>query len=663
MKKILFSIFLLITPTLMMAQGWPSDYKGVMLQGFYWNSYSETSWTKLASQTDELSRYFDLVWIPQSAKATASTSMGYDDLYWFTNYNSSFGTEAELRSLIKTFQAAGIGTIADVVINHRGNVSSWVDFPAETYNGVTYQLQSTDICANDDGGATKTWATANGYSLSSNNDTGEGWSGMRDLDHNSANVQTNVKAYLNMLLNDLGYAGFRYDMTKGYGGKFTGIYNSAANPTYSVGEYWDGNQSNVAAWLNATKVNDNIMSAAFDFPVRYTVRDAVNNGVWSTLATGSGLCKDATYNRYAVTFVENHDTETRSASEVQDPIKKDTLAANAYILSMPGTPCVFYKHWLAYKSEIGAMIKIRKAVGISNKSLFSPIRYTSSYYIMQTTGTVGKLITIFGDVSTAESSYNPVDHGFVKVLSGHHYAMYTSGVTDFAGVCSVDKSSGSYDNSVTVTITPAGGTAVYTTDGSTPTAANGTKITSATKLTFNENTTLKVGMLNNGTVTDMQTYTYTISVFQPYDITVYVKDPGWTTMYFHTWGDYRTGTAWPGTKITATKTINGATWYYQSYTMTRSDDYVNFVFNQGGSTTQTVDVDGINKDTYFEISTSKDGNGHYLVNDVTSTTGINSITAEKSSGKYWYSLSGVRYNGKPSAPGIYVHEGKKVVLR
>ena len=99
--------------------------------------------------------------------------MGYDDLYWFADYNSSFGSEAELRSLIKAFKDNGIGTIADVVINHRKNKSNWVDFPKETYNGVTYELTSTDICSDDDGGATKQWADQNGYSLSSNKDTGE----------------------------------------------------------------------------------------------------------------------------------------------------------------------------------------------------------------------------------------------------------------------------------------------------------------------------------------------------------------------------------------------------------------------------------------------------------------------------------------------------------
>ena len=165
-----------------------------------------------------------LVWLPQSANC-GGTSMGYDDLYWFPgHYNSSFGTEAQLRSLISTFKAKGIGTIADVVINHRKNVSSWVDFPKETYKGVTYEMKSTDICANDDGGKTKTWASQNGYSLSTNNDTGEGWDGMRDLDHKSENVQTIVKAYLDFLLNDLGYTGFRYDMVKGYTISCGGFY-------------------------------------------------------------------------------------------------------------------------------------------------------------------------------------------------------------------------------------------------------------------------------------------------------------------------------------------------------------------------------------------------------------------------------------------------------
>ena len=116
-----------------------------MLQGFYWDSFADTQWTRLEKQADDLSKVFDLVWIPQSGKSTYNPSMGYDPLYWFTDYNSSFGTEEDLRSLIKTFKAKGIGTIADVVINHRGTLTTWNDFPTEKYKNVDYTLTYEDI--------------------------------------------------------------------------------------------------------------------------------------------------------------------------------------------------------------------------------------------------------------------------------------------------------------------------------------------------------------------------------------------------------------------------------------------------------------------------------------------------------------------------------------
>ena len=56
MKK-LFSTIVALTATIaMLAQGWPAQYDGVMLQGFYWDSYSDTKWTKLTNQADELAR-------------------------------------------------------------------------------------------------------------------------------------------------------------------------------------------------------------------------------------------------------------------------------------------------------------------------------------------------------------------------------------------------------------------------------------------------------------------------------------------------------------------------------------------------------------------------------------------------------------------------------
>ena len=675
MKKIYLTLVVLLATINMFAQGWPANYSGVMLQGFYWDSYSESKWTKLEAQAPELGQYFNLVWIPQSAYC-GNKSMGYDDLYWFSNYESSFGSESELRSLIKTFKNNGIGTIADVVINHRKNVSTWFDFPVETYKGVTYEMKSTDICANDDGGKTKKEADKQGIKLSSNNDTGTDWSGMRDLDHSSENVQSIVKAYLDMLLNDFGYAGFRYDMVKGYSGKFTGIYNTATKPSYSVGEYWDGDVSKVKNWLESTKVNEEITSAAFDFPIRYVVRDAIN-GKWSDVKT-NGLANDNSYKQYAITFVENHDTEYRSAGEQQDPIRKDTLAANAYILASCGTPCVFYKHWIDCKQDIKAMINARQMAGITNTSNTTFNAYKGDGYNgILTTGTKTSLLAIVGP----NANNFEVSNAYAEILNGYHYRYFMS---KKANVAWVNLASGEYEGAQKAKLVAVSNKdnaqLVYTTDGTEPTASSKkAKSGEEIELPIGE-TTLKVGLLVDGAVSSVITRTYQITKpveFEPYDITVYANadQVGWNDGFnFWAWCEktdenLTTTKKWPGDKVTQCKEIEGKKWYYQTYKIKSKDYKVSFVFSTGTGTPQTVDFTDINKDTYLEVLNEKNNEGHYKIKDVTAdmpTTGITDapvIDKTTSTNNAWYTLDGMKMNQKPQQTGIYIHQGKKIVIR
>lgn len=680
MKRFYTLLFSLITlTTACIAQGWPKTYGGVMLQGFFWDSFSDTQWTNLEAQADELSQYFSLIWVPQSGKCLETyNTMGYTPYYYF-NQNSSFGTESQLRSMISTFKAKGIKTIADVVVNHH-NTNGWFGFPAEVYKGVTYQFQPSDIVANDDGGATKTEADKQGISLSSNYDEGEGWGGMRDLDHKSANVQNIIKAYVRYLKDDLGYQGFRYDMTKGFAASHVADYNDAAGIEFSVGEYWDGNATAVKNWIDAASKK----SASFDFAFRYAVRNAINgstNGTqtssqnWTLLGddkqtTGINI-SSGEYRQWAVTFVENHDTQYRSASEQNDPIRKDTLAANAFLLAMPGTPCVFLPHWKAYKQEIKAMIDARKAVGITNTSTYSRYLAEASRYGAIVNGEKGDLLVVVGN---GANTYQPAGARWIKILSGHHYQYYMDRSVNLAWA---DKASGTYDGDFDVTLTAvtadAGAQVVYTLDGSEPSATNGTKVASGTKVRIRASETLKAGLLVNGKVESILTRNYTVQAFSPYEITVYVNAdaPGWNTGYvnFHTWGNYRKGTTWPGDKVTATTTVNGKNWYYKTYNITRADDYVNFVFSIGTSTTasqnQTVDILNVNKTTFYEISVNKDG-GKYTVNDVTATTGIDGITMRPDRSATIYTIDGRRVN--TTAPeslgkGIYVSNGKKFVVK
>ena len=496
---------MMMTTLLTMGQGWPENYGGVMLQGFYWDSYDDSRWVTLEKQANDLATSFDLIWIPQSGNC-GGQSMGYDDLYWFTNYNSSFGDETQLRSMIKTFKAAGLGTIADVVINHRRNVSTWTDFPAETYNGVTYQLTYNDICSNDE-------AAKNGYQVGPNKDTGEGWDGMRDLDHQSENVQKNVKAYLKFLLNDLGYTGFRYDMVKGYAGEYTKMYNEDSKPQFSVGECWDGSNT-IQKWIDAAGKT----SAAFDFQFKYVVRNATDKQDWSYLNKQndgnwpliSENFQNGNYKRYAVTFVENHDTEVRPDGSSNGPLKKDTLAANAFLLAMPGTPCVFLKHWQAYKPEIKAMIEARKLAGISNTSSYTrffvgnPLTTNTAYYA----NTIDdKLLVVVGN----ESKLTPDADKWTKILSGHHYAYYLAKTMETAWA---NQGSGDFNEAFNVILTAvsanSGARLVYTTDGTDPTASNGTKVDSGASIKIEKTTTLKVGLLIGSTVSGIiaRTFTY-----------------------------------------------------------------------------------------------------------------------------------------------------------
>lgn len=670
MIKKLFSLIVCTLATLSLsAQGWPSQYDGVMLQGFYWDSFSQSQWVKLEKQADELSQYFSLVWLPQSGDC-GGTSMGYDDLYWFPgHYNSSFGTEAELRSLINTFKQKGIGTIADVVINHRKNVNNWVDFPKETYDGVTYQLNSTDICSNDDKGATKTWAEQNGYELSKNTDTGEGWDGMRDLDHKSENVQNNVKAYLKMLLNDLGYVGFRYDMVKGYSASFTKMYNEDSQPQFSVGECWDGTNT-IKNWIEGTGKT----SAAFDFQFRYTVRNAANNSDWRKLIQQndgnwplvSNSYNDGVYKQYAVTFVENHDTEYRSSTAPQDPLRKDTLAANAYLLAMPGTPCIFLTHWIDCKQAIKAMIDVRRFAGIHNMSKYNMVMANNAKYAaFSSEGTKSNLLVVVGDTKI----YTP-DESWVKVLEGYHFAYY---LDKNANTAWIDLASGEYEGTQKATLTAvtsnSGAQLVYTTDGSTPTA-NSTKVASGTKIDVTGNMTLKVGLLIGSTVSGIVTRTYTEPVpveKKTIDIYVNTDNVGWTAVNFWTWGGDDSHSPvngnWPGDKVTSTTTIGGKQWYTKQYVINGDDDFVNFVFSTGTGSPQTVDINNIKNTTYFEISDQQQG-GKYLVNDVTGTyTDINEVRNQQSNTrKDIYDLQGRKVTSLQSK-GIYIVNGKKVVIK
>ena len=420
MKKTLFFIFLFFYSTIICAQV-PFQSTDVMLQTFSWNSYSTSNWNTLKSQSQEIADYFDAVWLPPSGKhggvSWNEQAMGYLPLYYF-NQNSSFGTQNELKLLIAELTLKGVKSIADIVVNHRVGETNWINFPSETYKGVTYTWGLNTICSNDKITDCNT-SCATGYigEPSGSPDTGDAYHAARDIDHTNLTVQNTIKAYLDFMKNEIGYQGWRYDYVKGFGGEYVQIYNNSAAADLSVGECYDFSYDVVSSWIEAT----NHTSMAFDFPLKNQLNKVFNQGAsytelsWLSYANPqpAGLIHNDN-RRYAVTFVDNHDTGRTDGGDGSCPLTGNVLAAYAYILTQPGIPCVWWEHWnnLNYKLEIKKMVNARKAVQVHSQSEVVVNQVNQNAYVATITGKNGNLMLKLGAADfTPTSDYDLVTSG------------------------------------------------------------------------------------------------------------------------------------------------------------------------------------------------------------------------------------------------------------
>ena len=149
------------------------------------------------------------------------------------------------------------------------------------------------------------------------------------------------------MINVMKYDGFRYDMTLGYHGRYLSMYNEAANPYFSVSELW----SDITTQINHLKAT-NYNTLIFDFPLKYALQNALGNDGsagetrYNLLKNPSNSLRNKGYKRYAVTFIDNHDTFERTGDYGNDgefikvnadlsnaDVKRRILEANAYILS------------------------------------------------------------------------------------------------------------------------------------------------------------------------------------------------------------------------------------------------------------------------------------------------------------------------------------------
>jgi alpha-amylase len=186
-------------------------------------------------------------------------------------------------------------------------------------------------------------------------------------------------------------------------------------------EYWYGEATHLKSRIDDAGKN----SLAFDFALKYnTFRDGIFKKSYTKCLNG-GL-RGKGYAKYAVTFIDNHDTFNRGGdnepngkgdgSSIND--KSLMMRCHTYLLSMPGVPCIFYPHWIQYKTEIKKMIDARRAVGIHSESTVVETAGTA-WYRATITGKKGTIKLMLG---TAAADEAPA--GYTLVIKDSDYAMY-----------------------------------------------------------------------------------------------------------------------------------------------------------------------------------------------------------------------------------------------
>ncbi len=405
--SLLLLALLLFAPCLPLRAQAPLDDGRVMLQGFYWEShrfghpdkypqFGTKHWYEIvrADAADIQRGRFDLVWLPPPCYA-GDNSAGYNPKQYF-KLDNDYGTFAQQRALLTTLRQDGVEPVADIVINHRDGDKTWTDFKNPDWG-----LWS--ICGDDEAfsdprsnafntpvalrGAPEEAPTPYGADK-----TTYAYPDFRDVDHTNRQVRRDILRYL-LELKSAGYRGWRYDMVQGYHAHWLALYNRRTQPTFSVGEYqWDreSEQRGWSWWTATTPGTLATSSAVFDFTTMFSLKDSKGNyDALYAHGHGLGLMGDTTdgvaWKQRAVTFLENHDTGYRTQDDgtPQPGHEFDSFANTweveqgyAYVLTHPGVPCVYWKHYFEWGQDlhdkIAALINARKVAGVNAGSALFP---------------------------------------------------------------------------------------------------------------------------------------------------------------------------------------------------------------------------------------------------------------------------------------------------
>jgi alpha-amylase len=372
---------------------------GVMMQAFYWDcprhdNQEFTWWDAVRARVPELHQAgITSLWLPPPFKAgnIGGQSMGYDPYDYFDlgefdqkgGIPTWFGTKGALTSLINSAHDHSIQVIADIVLNHNNGADE------EEYNPILKEKRWTKFNPKS-GKFPRDWKSfhPSPYDQADNMSFG----GMPDLCHRNPQVYEGMFDVAKMLIQDMGFDGFRFDFVKGYGAwliqaimEYRYMRNGELFRPYGVGELW-ASEWDIDVWLTEVNSYSDNLADVYDFPLHYKLRHLCNSYGYDlrNFVRNDTIFRDRPFQ--AVSFVDNHDTEREwSANDI-----KTKLMAYAFILTHEGYPCVFWKDYFNAKlagtgtaNGIEALIQAHEHYAGGSTYI---LRAEKDVYIMQRNG-------------------------------------------------------------------------------------------------------------------------------------------------------------------------------------------------------------------------------------------------------------------------------------
>ncbi|KAK9915375.1 hypothetical protein WJX75_008171 [Coccomyxa subellipsoidea] len=392
----------------------------IILQGFNWESHRQKWYQVLQDQAGFIaSAGITSVWLPPPSDSVSPQGYLPRDLW---SLNSAYGSEGELRECLHTLHDCNLKAIADIVINHRcahfqDEKGRWNKY------GGRLPWGTEAICNNNPV-----------FGGTGNHKTGEDYVAAPNIDHTQEFVRQDIIKWLK-LLRSIGFDGFRFDFVKGYSGEFVKEYLDATVPELAFGEYWDtceytdgvlnynqdAHRQRTVNWCDRTGGT----SAAFDFTTKGILQEAMGRGEYWRLIDSQGRPPGllGMWPSRAVTFIENHDTGS-TLNHWPFP-SSHLLEGYAYIITHPGSPCIFYDHFFAegLGQGIREMIKIRSRLGIQCRSKVVILKAVGDLYAASIDSKIAMKVGP-GDWSPEAANLQVGQKDWKLATSGPNYAIW-----------------------------------------------------------------------------------------------------------------------------------------------------------------------------------------------------------------------------------------------